>query len=110
MRRPIATVSLSGTLEEQLVATAQVGFDGIDPSGGGLVRCLSSPADIRPRVTELGTDRTHGVRTVGVMSGGIGPLLRRPVSVSSHACARIPTLRLSTNRPRASGAGKPSSP
>ena len=40
------------------------------------------------------------------IDGGIGPLLRRPWPVSSQACARMPTLRLSTNRPRASGGGE----
>jgi hypothetical protein len=48
-------------------------------------------------------------RWVGRIERGIGPLLRRPCWVSSHACARMPTLLLRTNRPRASGAGKPSS-
>jgi Aldehyde oxidase and xanthine dehydrogenase, a/b hammerhead domain len=48
-------------------------------------------------------------RYVGRIDGGIGPLLRRPCPVSSQAWASSPTVRLSTNRPRASGAGKPSS-
>ena len=57
-------------------------------------------------VPPAGPGRRHWLRYVGRMLGGIGPLIRRPCCVSSQAWARMPTLRLSTNSPRASGAGE----
>ena len=54
MRRSIATVTLSGTLEEKLVAAALVGFDGIELFESDLISCPLSPADIHRRAKELG--------------------------------------------------------
>jgi len=54
MRRSIATVSLSGTLEEKLAAVARVGFDGVEIFENDLVSCPLSPAEVRRRVTDLG--------------------------------------------------------
>jgi 4-hydroxyphenylpyruvate dioxygenase len=54
MRRSIATVSLSGTLEEKLAAAAQVGFDGVEIFENDLLTCASTPADVRRRAEDLG--------------------------------------------------------
>jgi 4-hydroxyphenylpyruvate dioxygenase len=54
MRRSIATVSLSGTLEEKLTAAAQVGFDGVEIFESDLINSASSPAQIRERAADLG--------------------------------------------------------
>ena len=54
MRRSIATVSLSGTLEEKLIAAAQVGFDGIEVFESDLINSASSPAELRSRAADLG--------------------------------------------------------
>ncbi|WP_433383426.1 bifunctional sugar phosphate isomerase/epimerase/4-hydroxyphenylpyruvate dioxygenase family protein [Actinoplanes sp. CA-142083] len=54
MRRSIATVSLSGTLEEKLAAAAQVGFDGVEIFEADLLTSPLSPADIRRRCAGLG--------------------------------------------------------
>lgn len=54
MRRAIATVSLSGTLEEKLAAAAQVGFDGVEIFEADLLTCPLSPAAIRRRCADLG--------------------------------------------------------
>jgi 4-hydroxyphenylpyruvate dioxygenase len=54
MRKSIATVSLSGTLEEKLAAAAQVGFDGVEIFESDLVNCPSTPAEIRHRAEDLG--------------------------------------------------------
>ena len=54
MRRSIATVSLSGTLEEKLTAAAQVGFDGVEIFESDLINCASSPAELRARAADLG--------------------------------------------------------
>ncbi len=54
MRKSIATVTLSGTLEEKLAAAAQVGFDGVEIFENDLVNCASSPAEIRRRASDLG--------------------------------------------------------
>ncbi len=54
MRKSIATVSLSGTLEEKLAAVAQVGFDGVELFESDLVNSSSSPADVRRRAADLG--------------------------------------------------------
>jgi 4-hydroxyphenylpyruvate dioxygenase len=47
MRRSIATVSLSGTLEEKLAAAARAGFDGVEIFEPDLVACPLSPAEVR---------------------------------------------------------------
>jgi 4-hydroxyphenylpyruvate dioxygenase len=54
MRKSIATVSLSGTLEEKLVAVAQVGFDGVELFENDLIGCPLSPAQVGQRARELG--------------------------------------------------------
>jgi 4-hydroxyphenylpyruvate dioxygenase len=54
MRKSIATVSLSGTLEEKLAVAAQTGFDGVEIFESDLVNCPSSPAEVRRRATDLG--------------------------------------------------------
>jgi 4-hydroxyphenylpyruvate dioxygenase len=54
VRKSIATVSLSGTLEEKLAAAAQVGFDGIELFESDLISCALSPSQIRRRAEELG--------------------------------------------------------
>ena len=54
MRRSIATVCLSGTLEEKLAAAAQVGFDGVEIFESDLVSCDSTPRRVRGRCADLG--------------------------------------------------------
>src|SRR5947209_1079930 len=54
MRRSIATVCLSGTLEEKLLATAQAGFDGIELFEPDLLASPLHPVQIRERLAELG--------------------------------------------------------
>jgi len=56
MRRSIATVSLSGTLEEKLAAAARVGFDGVEIFESDLVSCPASPTEVRLRTCDLGLD------------------------------------------------------
>ena len=54
MRTSIATVCLSGGLEEKLAAAAAAGFDGVEIFESDLIACASSPAGIRRRVEDLG--------------------------------------------------------
>ncbi len=54
MRRSIATISLSGSLEEKLAAAAGAGFDGVEIFEGDLITCRLSPADVRLRAADLG--------------------------------------------------------
>jgi 4-hydroxyphenylpyruvate dioxygenase len=54
MRKSIATVSLSGTLEEKLAAAAQVGFGGVELFENDLISCPLTPAQIRRRARDLG--------------------------------------------------------
>ncbi len=54
MRKSIATVSLSGTLEEKLAAAAQVGFDGVELFENDVISCPLTPGQIRRRADELG--------------------------------------------------------
>jgi 4-hydroxyphenylpyruvate dioxygenase len=54
MRTSIATVCLSGGLEEKLDAAAAAGFDGVEIFENDLIACASSPAGIRRRVEDLG--------------------------------------------------------
>jgi 4-hydroxyphenylpyruvate dioxygenase len=54
MRRAIATVSLSGTLEEKLHAAARAGFDGVELFENDLVNSPLGPAEVRRRAEELG--------------------------------------------------------
>ena len=53
MRRSIATVCLSGTLEEKLEAVAQAGFDGVELFEADLIASPLRPAEIRERLEEL---------------------------------------------------------
>lgn len=54
MRTSIATVCLSGTLEEKLVAAAEAGFDGVEIFEPDLVASPSSPAEVRAAARDLG--------------------------------------------------------
>jgi 4-hydroxyphenylpyruvate dioxygenase len=54
MRRSIATVCLSGTLEEKLLAAARAGFDGIELFENDLVNSPLVPSEVRRRAEELG--------------------------------------------------------
>lgn len=54
MRTSIATVCLSGTLEEKMHACAKAGFDGIEIFEQDLLVSPHSPADIRRLADELG--------------------------------------------------------
>jgi 4-hydroxyphenylpyruvate dioxygenase len=53
-RRGIATVSLSGTLDDKLDAAARAGFDGVEIFEGDLVSAPWSPGEVRGRLAELG--------------------------------------------------------
>jgi 4-hydroxyphenylpyruvate dioxygenase len=53
-QRSIATISLSGTLEEKLGAAASAGFDGVEIFEGDLIACRLSPAKVRLRAADLG--------------------------------------------------------
>ncbi|MFJ9786424.1 TIM barrel protein [Amycolatopsis sp. NPDC101161] len=53
-RTAIATVCLSGTLEDKLAAAAAAGFDGVELFENDLVVSPSSPAEIRRRCADLG--------------------------------------------------------
>ncbi len=54
LQRGIATISLSGTLEEKLSAAARAGFDGVEIFEGDLVTCRLTPDEIRRRAGDLG--------------------------------------------------------
>jgi 4-hydroxyphenylpyruvate dioxygenase len=54
MRRSIATVCLSGTLDEKLAAAARAGFDGVELFEADLVNSPLPPADVRGLCDELG--------------------------------------------------------
>jgi 4-hydroxyphenylpyruvate dioxygenase len=54
MRTSIATVCLSGTLDEKLVAAREAGFDGVEIFEPDLVASPASPESIRARADELG--------------------------------------------------------
>ena len=54
VRRAIATVCLSGMLEDKLDAAAAAGFDGVEIFEPDLVASSSSPAEIRMRCADLG--------------------------------------------------------
>ncbi|WP_231644086.1 sugar phosphate isomerase/epimerase and 4-hydroxyphenylpyruvate domain-containing protein [Mycolicibacterium baixiangningiae] len=54
--KTIATVCLSGTLEDKLVAAAHAGFHGIELFEPDLVASTSSPKQIRERCDDLGLD------------------------------------------------------
>jgi 4-hydroxyphenylpyruvate dioxygenase len=54
LRRSIATVCLSGTLDDKLTAAAAAGFDGIELFENDLVVSPWSPREIRSRCADLG--------------------------------------------------------
>jgi 4-hydroxyphenylpyruvate dioxygenase len=54
VRRSIATVSLSGTLEEKLAAAARAGFDGVELFENDLIASPLAPAEVRQRAEALG--------------------------------------------------------
>ena len=54
MRTSIATVCLSGGLDEKLAAAAAAGFDGVEIFENDLVACAWSPTEIRRRAEDLG--------------------------------------------------------
>ncbi|WP_158848702.1 bifunctional sugar phosphate isomerase/epimerase/4-hydroxyphenylpyruvate dioxygenase family protein [Saccharothrix deserti] len=53
-RRGIATVCLSGTLEDKLTAAADAGFDGVEIFENDLIAAPSTPDEIRRRCADLG--------------------------------------------------------
>ena len=56
MRRAIATVCLSGTLEEKLSAAAEAGFDGVELFEPDLIGTRLSPQELRRYVADLGLE------------------------------------------------------
>jgi 4-hydroxyphenylpyruvate dioxygenase len=54
MRRSIATVSLSGALDEKLPAIARAGFDGFELFDHDLITSTWSPEEVRRRAADLG--------------------------------------------------------
>jgi 4-hydroxyphenylpyruvate dioxygenase len=54
VRRSIATVCLSGTLEDKLAAAARAGFDGIELFEADLLGAPVAPAEVRERAEALG--------------------------------------------------------
>ncbi|MBV9894880.1 MAG: sugar phosphate isomerase/epimerase, partial [Chloroflexi bacterium] len=54
MKRCIATVSLSGTLEDKLRAIASAGFDGVEIFENDLVNSGAAPRQIRQLAADLG--------------------------------------------------------
>src|SRR5689334_8251808 len=54
MRHSIATVCLSGTLDEKLAAAANAGFDGIELFEADLINSPLSPAEVRELAERLG--------------------------------------------------------
>ncbi|MGK5554436.1 bifunctional sugar phosphate isomerase/epimerase/4-hydroxyphenylpyruvate dioxygenase family protein [Actinomadura kijaniata] len=54
MRRSIATVSLSGPLDDKLSAIGAAGFDGVEIFENDLVVGVSSPEEVRARAADLG--------------------------------------------------------
>src|SRR5690348_9756912 len=54
MLRGIATVCLSGTLEQKLAASAHAGFDGVEIFEPDLIGSRLRPSEVRIRAAELG--------------------------------------------------------
>ena len=54
IRRAIATVCLSGLLEDKLDAVAGAGFDGVEIFENDLIASSSTPAEVRKRCADLG--------------------------------------------------------
>lgn len=55
-RRGIATVSISGTLEDKLAAISAAGFDGAEIFENDLIACPLAPEEIRRRAAALGLE------------------------------------------------------
>ncbi|THV36380.1 sugar phosphate isomerase/epimerase and 4-hydroxyphenylpyruvate domain-containing protein [Glycomyces buryatensis] len=53
-KRSIATVCLSGTLEDKLIAAAEAGFDGVEIFENDLLASADSPETVRERCRDLG--------------------------------------------------------
>ena len=54
IRRAIATLCLSGMLEDKLDAVAGAGFDGVEIFENDLIASSSTPAEVRKRCADLG--------------------------------------------------------
>jgi 4-hydroxyphenylpyruvate dioxygenase len=54
VRKGIATVSISGTLEEKLTAIARANFDGVEIFENDLITSLMPPSEVRRRLADLG--------------------------------------------------------
>lgn len=54
MRTSIATVSVSGTLEQKLTAIAAAGYDAVEIFEPDLLSCAASPREIARRIEDLG--------------------------------------------------------
>ncbi|MFC3998220.1 bifunctional sugar phosphate isomerase/epimerase/4-hydroxyphenylpyruvate dioxygenase family protein [Nocardiopsis sediminis] len=54
MRKSIATVSLSGSLDEKLTAAAAAGFDGVEIFENDLIAAPMPPEEVRRRAADLG--------------------------------------------------------
>ena len=54
MRTSIATVSVSGTLEQKLTAIAAAGYDAVEIFEQDLLSCVLSPREVRRRIEDLG--------------------------------------------------------
>ena len=54
IRRAIATVCLSGMLDDKLDAVAAAGFDGVEIFENDLIASSSTPAEVRKRCADLG--------------------------------------------------------
>jgi 4-hydroxyphenylpyruvate dioxygenase len=54
IRRAIATVCLSGTLEDKLDAVGAAGFDGVEIFENDLIATSSTPAEVQKRCADLG--------------------------------------------------------
>ena len=54
VRNAIATVCISGTLEDKLAAASAAGFDGVEIFEPDLVGAPWSPAEVRSRCADLG--------------------------------------------------------
>jgi 4-hydroxyphenylpyruvate dioxygenase len=78
MRRSIATVCLSGTLDEKLAAAARAGFDGVELFENDLVNSPLTPGEVRAQADELGLtiDLYQPFRDFEAVPD-IGPDLRR---------------------------------
>ncbi|GAA4706594.1 sugar phosphate isomerase/epimerase and 4-hydroxyphenylpyruvate domain-containing protein [Nocardioides conyzicola] len=80
MRRGIATVSLSGVLDDKLTAIAAAGFDGLEIFDNDLIASPLTPREVARRCAELGLtiDLFQPVRDVeGVPPEQFDPVLHR---------------------------------